>query len=150
LFQEVVSHTHDRFRRFAGWSAHAVGTPVAFLVAVLVIAAWVVSGPIFAWSNTWQLVINTGTTIVTFLMVFLIQNTQNRDAKAAHLKLDEIIFALKRARNSLVDVEELSDEELERLASEFRTIHKRAEVLEAELGSRRRDKKRGKPSRRVS
>jgi low affinity Fe/Cu permease len=95
-------------------------------VAILVIAVWAVTGPMFHFSDTWQLIINTGTTIVTFLMVFLIQNTQNRDAKAVHLKLDELIRAMHGARNHLVDLEKLSDEELKTLEDEFERVHKRA------------------------
>jgi len=94
---------------------------------VLVILVWILTGPMFHFSDTWQLVINTATTIVTFLMVFLIQNTQNRDAKAVHLKLDELIRALKDARNELVDLENLSDEELKKLEKQFKTMRKRAE-----------------------
>ncbi len=99
-----------------------VGSPWAFVLACVVIMMWGVTGPLFGFSDTWQLVINTGTTIITFLMVFLIQNTQNRDAVAIHLKLDELIRALKGARNRLVDLEELSDEELEELRREFRRL----------------------------
>jgi low affinity Fe/Cu permease len=94
---------------------------------VLVILVWVLTGPTFHFSDTWQLIINTATTVITFLMVFLIQNTQNRDAKAVHLKLDEIIRALKGARNQLVDLEDLSDEELKKLDEQFRRLRKRAE-----------------------
>src|SRR5580765_5010910 len=104
-----------RFRACAAWIANAAGSPWAFAVAVSVIAVWAITGPIFHFSDTWQLVINTATTIVTFLMVFLIQNTQNRDTKAVHLKLDELLRGVKGARNSLVDLDELSDEELDRL-----------------------------------
>ena len=103
-----------------------LGTPWAFILALLVIAVWGVTGPMFDFSDTWQLIINTGTTIVTFLMVFLIQNTQNRDAKAVHLKLDELIRAMKGARNRLVDLEKLSDDELKKLEGEFERIQKRA------------------------
>jgi low affinity Fe/Cu permease len=110
------------FRRFAHKASSGVGSPWAFALACIVILAWAVTGPLFHFSDTWQLVINTGTTIITFLMVFLIQNTQNRDAVAIHLKLDELIRALKGARNRLVDIEELSDEELEKLRSEFRSL----------------------------
>lgn len=92
---------------------------------------WAITGPIFGFSDTWQLIINTGTTIVTFLMVFLIQNTQNRDAKAMHLKLDELIRALTGARNDLVDLEELSDAELEKLEQEFRGLSERASRAQA-------------------
>ena len=97
------------------------------MMAALVIVVWVVTGPLFGFSDTWQLVINTGTTIITFLMVFLIQNTQNRDAKAMHLKLDEIIRALKGARNQLVDLEDLSDEDLKKLGEQFRRLRTKAE-----------------------
>jgi low affinity Fe/Cu permease len=100
-----------------------MGTPQAFLVALAVVIGWLLSGPVFNYSDSWQLIINTGTTIATFLMVFLIQNTQNRDAKAIHLKLDELIKAVKGARTSLVSLEDLSDEDLESLESEFRNLH---------------------------
>src|SRR5207245_252425 len=105
----------DAFRVFAHRSAFMLGSAWAFTGAVLVIVVWLITGPTFHFSDTWQLIINTATTIVTFLMVFLIQNTQNRDAKAVHLKLDELIRAIKAARNELVDLEDLSDEELQKL-----------------------------------
>ncbi len=117
----------DAFRIFARRSSIALGSAWAFAGAVLVILVWVLTGPMFHFSDTWQLVINTATTIVTFLMVFLIQNTQNRDAKAVHLKLDELIRALKDARNELVDLENLSDEELKKLEEQFKSMRKRAE-----------------------
>jgi len=117
----------DAFRVFARHSAIALGSAWAFAGAVLVILVWILTGPMFHFSDTWQLVINTATTIVTFLMVFLIQNTQNRDAKAVHLKLDEVIRALKGARNQLVDLENLSDEELKKLEEQFKSMRKRAE-----------------------
>ncbi|HEX5725577.1 MAG TPA: low affinity iron permease family protein [Longimicrobiaceae bacterium] len=113
----------DLFRRFAHRTSEIVGSAWAFLAAAAIIVGWAVTGPMFGFSDTWQLVINTGTTIVTFLMVFLIQNTQNRDAKAIHLKLDELIRATKDARDELVDLEDLSDEELARLHDEFRQLH---------------------------
>ena len=113
---------HDLFRRFAFRISKQVGSPWMFVSALAVISLWAITGPIFHFSDTWQLVINTGTTIVTFLMVFLIQNTQNRDAEAIQLKLDELIRAVTQARNNLVDLEELSDEELERLHNEFRRL----------------------------
>src|SRR4051812_12585440 len=113
------------FRKFAHCTSGAVGSPWAFAAAVVVVIAWAVTGPMFHFSDTWQLVINTGTTIVTFLMVFLIQNTQNRDARAMHLKLDELIRSIKGARNHLVDLEELSDEELDRLQKEFAHLRER-------------------------
>ena len=117
----------DAFRVFARRSSIALGSAWAFVGAVLVILVWILTGPMFHFSDTWQLVINTATTIVTFLMVFLIQNTQNRDAKAAHLKLDELIRALKNARNELVDLEDLSDVELKKLEEQFKSMRKQAE-----------------------
>lgn len=107
------------FRRLAKLIAAGVGSPYTFVIAVLVVITWAVLGPVFGYSDTWQLVINTGTTIVTFLVVFMIQNTQNRDSKAIHLKLDELIRASKGARNGLIDSEDLSDDELDRLEEEF-------------------------------
>jgi len=117
----------DAFRVFARRSSRMLGSAWAFAAAVLVILVWLLTGPIFHFSDTWQLIINTATTVITFLMVFLIQNTQNRDAKAVHLKLDELIRAIKDARNELVDLEELSDEELQKLEEQFRKMRKRAE-----------------------
>jgi low affinity Fe/Cu permease len=111
---------NEFFRKFASKTSNIVGSPWAFILAFAVIVIWGITGPIFHFSDTWQLVINTGTTIVTFLMVFLIQNTQNRDAKAIHLKLDELIRSIDKARNNLVDLEDLSDEELAKLEEEFR------------------------------
>ncbi|HEX6738457.1 MAG TPA: low affinity iron permease family protein, partial [Vicinamibacteria bacterium] len=99
----------DAFRKFAHKTSEATGSPWAFMLAVLALVVWAVSGPLFHFSETWQLVINTGTTIVTFLMVFLIQNTQNRDAKAIHLKLDELLKGVEGARTGLVDLEEMTD-----------------------------------------
>lgn len=126
------------FHKLATTIAFAVGTPWGFTCALLTIILWAVSGPLFDFSNTWQLVINTCTTIVTFLMVFLIQNTQNRDAQATQLKLDELLRASKGARDSLVDVEELSDEELEKFHEEFRKLH---EHYEKELLKRKTKKR---------
>ena len=111
---------HEFFRKIARRTSDKVGSPWAFALAVAVIIVWAVSGPIFRFSDTWQLVINTGTTILTFLMVFLIQNTQNRDAHAIHLKLDELIKAIDTARNELIDIEEDQDEVLTKLDSEYR------------------------------
>src|SRR5262245_24089040 len=110
------------FSDVARWASNALGRPQAFAIACAIVLAWALTGPIFRYSDTWQLIINTGTTIVTFLMVFLIQSTQNRDARALHLKLDELIRALKGARNRLVDLEELSDKELEKLRQEFHRL----------------------------
>ena len=115
----------DRFRRYAHRVAEEAGTPTAFGLALATICVWLITGPVFHFSDTWQLVINTATTIITFLMVFLIQNAQNRDAKVFHLKLDELIRGVKGARTELVDLEELTDEELEKLHIEFRTLHER-------------------------
>ena len=112
----------DAFHVFARKASSVLGSPWAFAVAILTIFVWATLGPTFHYSDTWQLIINTGTTIVTFLMVFLIQNTQNRDAKAVHLKLDELIRALTGARNNLVDLEELSEEELKKLEEEFKRL----------------------------
>lgn len=112
------------FRKFASAIAHASGSYWTFIVAVTIIVAWAVTGPAFGYSDTWQLVINTGTTIVTFLMVFLIQNTQNRDARAFHLKLDELLKGVKGARTSLVDLEDLSDEQLDDLQKYYERLHK--------------------------
>jgi low affinity Fe/Cu permease len=117
----------DAFRVFARRSSVILGSAWAFAGAVLVITIWLITGPTFHFSDTWQLIINTATTIITFLMVFLIQNTQNRDAKAVHLKLDELIRAIKEARNELVDLEDLSDEELKKLEEQFRRMRTRAE-----------------------
>ena len=117
----------DAFRVFARRSSMMLGSAWAFAAAVLAILVWILTGPTFRFSDTWQLIINTTTTIITFLMVFLIQNTQNRDAKAVHLKLDEMIRALKGARNQLVDLEDLSDEELKKLEEQFQRLRKKAE-----------------------
>src|SRR4030095_6702032 len=126
--RDIFCLVSDGFRVFARHSAIALGSAWAFCGAVFIILVWILSGPMFHFSDTWQLVINTATTIVTFLMVFLIQNTQNRDAKAVHLKLDEVIRALKGARNELVVLEDLSDEELKKLEEQFKNMRKRAEI----------------------
>lgn len=117
----------DAFRSFAQRTSVVLGSAWAFCGAVLVIVVWLVTGPTFHFSDTWQLIINTATTIITFLMVFLIQNTQNRDAKAMHLKLDELIRALKGARNQLVNLENLSDDDLKKLEKQFQGLQKQAE-----------------------
>jgi low affinity Fe/Cu permease len=118
---------NNRFRRFAQRVAESMGSAWSFFVAAFLIVVWGLTGPVFHYSNTWQLVINTATTIVTFLMVFLIQNTQNRDAKAIHLKLDELIYAIRHARNSLISLEQMTDEELDNLQKEFDRLRSRAE-----------------------
>jgi len=114
------------FRNLAQWAAEVVGSPGAFITGVLVTLIWGATGPLFRYSDTWQLVINTGTTIITFLMVFLIQSTQNRDSKAMHLKVDELIRAARSARNTLVDLESCTDEELAKLEHEFKSLRERA------------------------
>jgi low affinity Fe/Cu permease len=132
-------HNHNGSRA-AGWfdqlakgAARLSGKPATFLLSVLLIIVWLVSGPFFGFSDTWQLVINTGTTIVTFLMVFLIQNTQNRDTAAVHLKLDELIRAIAEARNSAIDLEDQSEEELLEARNEYVGL---AEKAHEELGER--------------
>src|SRR5437660_7388185 len=117
---------NDSFRIFARRSSIVLGSAWAFTLAIVIIAVWGLTGPTFGFSNTWQLIINTGTTIVTFLMVFLIQNTQNRDSKAVNLKLDEVIRAIKGARNELVDLEELMDEDQKKLEQQFQRIRQKA------------------------
>lgn len=113
----------DSFRRIANRVSNWTGSASAFLLSLAIVLVWALTGPSFHYSSTWQLVINTGTTIITFLMVFLIQNTQNRDGKAMQLKLDELIHASKAARNSFVDLEDLTDDELTELDSEFKKLH---------------------------
>lgn len=115
----------DLFHAFAHKTSAAVGSPWASVLAMFTILLWAATGPLFGFSDTWQLVINTSTTIVTFLMVFLIQNTQNRDAQVMQLKLDELIRALKSARNSLIDLEEMSEGELKSLEEEFHRLRTR-------------------------
>src|ERR1044071_9177494 len=117
------------FDRFARWTEHQVGSPMAFWLALFVIIVWAVSGPFFGWSNTWQLVIDTGTTIVTFLMVFLIQSTQSRDTQALHLKLDELIRVDNAARNSLLNLEEMSEADIEQVKTTFRRLIGPSEVI---------------------
>jgi low affinity Fe/Cu permease len=122
------------FTSFAKWTARATGRPVAFGIAASIIIVWAVTGPVFHFSDTWQLVINTGTTIVTFLMVFLIQNTQNRDTEAVQVKLDELIRVTKGAHTVLLDLEELDDKQLDRIRATYEKLAKQA----------RQDLKRGK------
>lgn len=122
---------NDAFFHFSRHAAQQVGHPTAFVLAVMVIVVWAVTGPIFGWSDTWQLIINTGTTIVTFLMVFLIQNTQNRDNEAIQLKLDELIRATRRARNSLLDLEEATEDEIKALRDQFAKLAERKRLKQA-------------------
>jgi low affinity Fe/Cu permease len=123
----------ERFTRFAKWTARAAGHPTTFALAVGLLLVWALSGPLFHFSDSWQLVINTTTTIITFLMVFLIQNTQNRDAVAMHLKLDELIRAVHGARNRLMDLEDLTEEELEQIRLRYVKL---AEHAKATMDSR--------------
>jgi low affinity Fe/Cu permease len=116
-------YMNEIFRRFSQRASEIVGSPWAFLIAAITVMLWAVTGPIFNFSDTWQLVINTGTTIITFLMVFLIQNTQNRDAKAMHLKLDELIRSNAKARNALIDLEDLDDQQIEEIQKTFQNLH---------------------------
>lgn len=127
-------HKLSLFTRFAKWTSHITGRPVTFAVALLALVVWAVSGPVFGFSDTWQLVINTGTTIVTFLMVFLIQNTQNRDSEALHIKLDELIRANRGAQNALLDLEELEEKELDKIRQDYEAL---AEKARAELHHRK-------------
>jgi low affinity Fe/Cu permease len=138
--------------RFAKLTAHAAGQPAAFLTAVSLVVIWAITGPYFGYSTDWQLVINTGTTIVTFLMVFLIQNTQNRDSEAMHLKLDELIRAMEGAHNALLDLEELEDRDLDsirknylKLASSARAAVRKGEVDTGRVEFKRWDVAPGAP-----
>ncbi len=126
----VSTHFSGFAQAVATWSGH----PVAFALALCVIVAWIVTGPIFNYSDTWQLIINTGTTIVTFLMVFLIQNTQNRDMKAVQIKLSELVLAMKGAQDKFASIEDLSEDDLEKLHDE---LHRRTEITLDKLKSRR-------------
>jgi low affinity Fe/Cu permease len=131
--EQPKQHRHSFFTSFANHTARAAGHPLTFVAAVTVIVAWGVSGPIFGFSDTWQLIINTSTTIVTFLMVFVIQNTQNRDSTAMHLKLDEIIRALDGAHNTLMNLEDLGDKDLQEIHQRYRAIAEKAQdALEEE------------------
>ncbi len=116
----------SRFTCFAQATSRITGGPWAFLLALLIVALWAITGPFFDFNETWQLAINTGTTIVTFLMVFLIQNTQNRDAKAMQIKLDELILTTREAHNSLLDLEELEPEDLEHIRARYTSLAKQA------------------------
>ena len=120
--------TTSRFGRLARLTAHAMGQPAAFGTALAIIILWAISGPMFGFSDTWQLIINTGTTIITFLMVFIIQNTQNRDAEAMHIKLDELIRAMDQAQNALLNLEELEEDDLERIRANYLRLAERARV----------------------
>jgi low affinity Fe/Cu permease len=129
------------FTRFAKWTARATGQPASFAIAVSVILVWAISGPVFGFSDTWQLVINTGTTIVTFLMVFLIQNTQNRDSEAIQVKLDEIIRAIEGADNALLDLEELDEKELDVIREHYEEMAEEARKALNEVKSEKKTAK---------
>lgn len=133
-----VRTTNDWFGRFAASASGWLGSKWAFAGAGLVIVVWAAVGPIFHFSDTWQLVINTGTTIVTFLMVFLIQNTQNRDARAINLKLNELIRAIDKARDQMIDIENLSDLELDELQTKYEKIKAECEVRQSQNVSKRK------------
>ncbi len=120
--RKSVAASAGWFTRFATWSAALVGSPGMFIFAIVTIAVWVATGPIFHFSNTWQLVVNSWTNVATFLVVFLIQNTQNRDSRAINLKLDELIRSVDKAHDEMIDIERLSDRELEKLADRYQRI----------------------------
>lgn len=138
-------HTASRFSRFATRVSHTSGHPSTFIVALLIILVWAATGPLFGFHDTWQLVINTGTTIITFLMVFVIQNTQNRDSAATQLKLDEIIRSLPDANNALLKMEELDEKDLEIIRDSYLKL---AEDARQSLRKRREDGKANRPSGR--
>ncbi len=119
----IIIAMTDIFRKFSHQTATLLGKPWAFIVAILIVLGWACVGPLYYFSDTWQLIINTGTTVITFLMVFIIQNTQNRDAKTIHLKLDELIRANAQARNRIIDLEDVADDEIKKLQDEFRAMH---------------------------
>ncbi|MEQ1765710.1 MAG: low affinity iron permease family protein [Pyrinomonadaceae bacterium] len=132
------------FTRFARVAATVTGRPITFIVATAIIIVWALSGPLFGFSDTWQLVINTSTTIVTFLMVFLIQNTQNRDTEALQIKLDEIIRSIKGARNEMIDLEDMDETELNRIRQEYLDLAEHAR-LHIERGEKAHANRRKKP-----
>ena len=121
-----MARSRSLFTRFATGASRATGRPATFVLAVTIVVVWAVTGPMFGFSDTWQLVINTGTTIITFLMVFLIQNTQNRDSEAMHVKMDELIRAFEGAHNALLDLEELEDDDLDAVRERYRKLAEKA------------------------
>ncbi len=123
---------NEMFRKFAYKTSEALGSPISFVIALCIVIGWPAAGPLYNYSDTWQLVINTGTTIITFLMVFLIQHTQNRDTKLIQIKLDELIRAVRTARNQLLDLENLTDDDLTRLQKEFKRLGNHAQISEEE------------------
>jgi low affinity Fe/Cu permease len=135
-FRRQPVPTRSRFDQFSKWAARASGRPITFALAVAIIVFWLASGPLFGFSDTWQLVINTGTTIITFLMVFLIQSTQNRDSIAIQVKLDELIRVLEGAHNALLDLEELGEDELSKIRGNYQEL---AELAREQLRHGRTD-----------
>ncbi len=126
IYKKNVPYWNSKFSHFSKWSSHISGRPLAFNAALLIILTWVVTGPLFGFSDTWQLIINTATTIVTFLMVFLIQHTQNRDTEAMHVKLDELIRSIEGAHNDLLNLEELEEEELALIRKRYTALAEKA------------------------
>jgi low affinity Fe/Cu permease len=141
----MIVRSRSWFTRFANWTAHMAGRPITFTIALFAIVVWALTGPLFGFSDTWQLVINTGTTIVTFLMVFVIQNTQNRDYESIQIKLDELIRSHRGAQNALLDLEELEEEDLDTLREEYERM---AAEARGELRERRNEGKGGKRVKR--
>ncbi len=147
--KEAYMTLNQRFRKFSVGAANAMGTSWMFVGNIFLILVWLGSGPLFHFSDTWQLVVNTATSVITYLAVFLIQNTQNRDAKAMHIKLDELISSIDGARNKFVDLQSLSDEELEKFQKQFKTIQakavkgdiKESEAIIGEISERKRARK---------
>jgi low affinity Fe/Cu permease len=135
--------SRSAFSRFAKWTARATGRPVTFALAAGVIVVWAVTGPLFGFSDTWQLVINTGTTIITFLMVFLIQSTQNRDAEAVQVKLDEIIRAIGNAKNEVLDLEELEEADLDEIRKTYTEMAEKAREGRAKQQAAKSGRKNG-------
>lgn len=134
---------HHVFTKFAKWTSRVTGKPATFIAAVVIILIWALTGPVFHFSDTWQLVINTGTTIITFLMVFLIQNTQNRDTEALQVKLDELIRSSKAARNQVLNLEELDDDELDEIRLEYYELARKAhQELDERTGKTKHSAKR--------
>lgn len=129
----MASHNNSFFTRFAKRTASIAGRPLTFAAAVGVLIVWGVTGPVFGFSDTWQLIINTGTTIVTFLMVFLLQNTQNRDSEALQIKLDELIRSVKTARNEMMDLEDLDEEELDKIKEQYMSFARKAEEMKSQV-----------------
>jgi low affinity Fe/Cu permease len=142
-----MAHQGNWFVRFAQGVSHFTGKPISFMVAVLAIVVWGLSGPLFGYSDTWQLVINTATTIITFLMVFVIQNTQNRDTASLHIKLDELILVTEKARNKLLNLENLDDEQLEKMMKDYGRVA-RATVAEHQSRKKRQTKRPGSKARK--